>query len=157
MKRKRSQPSSIASIISKNAKKMNIERRMDIYRITKVWPEIVGPVICAHTSPERLLGKTLLVRVDGSSWMNELVYLRKEITEKIGTRIPEFKIRDLKFEIGEVRKISSAKNSEDNTSRERNLTKDELDFIETAAGEISDPETKSIAESAMKRSFKRMR
>ncbi len=72
-------------------------------------------------------------------------------------RIPEFKIRDLKFESGEVRKISSAKNSEDSTPRERNLTEDELDFIETAAGEIPDPETKSIAESAMKRSFKRMR
>ncbi|HPW45045.1 MAG TPA: DUF721 domain-containing protein [bacterium] len=157
MKRKRSQPSSIASIIGKNARKMNIERRMDIYRLTKAWPEIVGPAICAHTSPERLLGKTLLVRVDGSSWMNELVYFKKEITKKIGARIPELKIQDLKFEIGEIRRMSSEKNSEENASRERNLTEEELDFIKIAADEISDPETKSIAESAMKRSFKRMR
>ena len=47
------------------------------------WPEIVGPVVAAHSRPLRLSGGTLTLAVDQAGWATELTYLEATLRGRI--------------------------------------------------------------------------
>ena len=55
------------------------------------WPQIVGPVVAAHSRPLRLSGGTLTIAVDQAGWATELTYLeaslRARIDEAVGPEV----------------------------------------------------------------------
>jgi hypothetical protein len=53
------------------------------YRIAERWTEIVGERIAARTRPQGLRGGVLTVAVASASWLNELAFLRTELTARI--------------------------------------------------------------------------
>lgn len=64
---------------------LRIERRLSEASIVKVWNNLLDPTITAHAQPTGLLKNgTLLVVVDSSVWLNEIVrYRRREILERL--------------------------------------------------------------------------
>lgn len=50
------------------------------------WEEIVGSRIAEKACLKELKGKTLFVEVDGSAWIHELSFLRKDIVRKLNER-----------------------------------------------------------------------
>ena len=52
------------------------------------WAELVGPVVAAHTTPETIEGKTLVVGVENHVWLMELrAGLGREVLRKIKKEI----------------------------------------------------------------------
>ena len=64
---------------------MRIERRLSEAAIVKVWNDLIDPAITEHAQPTGLLKNgTLLVVVDSSVWLSEIVrYRRREILERL--------------------------------------------------------------------------
>lgn len=64
---------------------IRMERRLSESAIVKVWNNLIDPNITAHAQPTGLLKNgTLLVVVDSSVWLSEIVrYRRREILERL--------------------------------------------------------------------------
>jgi predicted nucleic acid-binding Zn ribbon protein len=70
--------------------------------VWRVWDETVGPQIARRAQPVRLRGRTLVVAVSSSPWMQELQMLRRSILEELHARLPAALIDDLHFVLTEL-------------------------------------------------------
>ena len=62
-----------------------------------IWNEVVGKNIAENTSPEKVEHGTLTVKVENSSWRQELVFKKKEIIDKLNSRIGKKTIKEIRF------------------------------------------------------------
>jgi len=82
MKRKRTQPISLADVLGGASRRIGFGNKLKHMKLMARWEKITGKSIAAHARPARLRGKTLIVRVDQPTWMQELTYLKHEIMER---------------------------------------------------------------------------
>jgi len=61
------------------------------------WPEVVGRRIAKISHAEKVDGNILFVKVYHDSWRNELLFLKKDIINKINKRIGRKIIADIKL------------------------------------------------------------
>ena len=62
------------------------------------WPDVAGPAVAKHTRPGRLERNTLVVFVDSSAWLNDLLrYGQKLILEKLQKKFGADKISAVRF------------------------------------------------------------
>ncbi len=61
------------------------------------WNEVVGEQIGKVTKPLRIEGETLVVHVTSAAWRNELVYLRKELIQRINKAVGHDIIKEIIF------------------------------------------------------------
>lgn len=74
-------------------------RRMDA-EIVRVWNQSLAPDIAAHAQPIGLRKSTLLVSVDSSAWLCEILrYRRKEILERLQHSFGSELISKLSFRV----------------------------------------------------------
>jgi translation initiation factor 2 alpha subunit (eIF-2alpha) len=102
-------PKKIRNIIEILIKRWNIQLdRQQEYN--KIWKELAGENIGLHTAFERISNSKLHILVENSVWMNELTFLKQQITM---TAIQAFlkydlKINEIVFKIGEIQKKPGA-------------------------------------------------
>ena len=61
------------------------------------WGDVVGKVVSSVTKAEKVESGTLVVRVDTSTWRQELHMQKKEIIKKINKKIGTKAIREIRF------------------------------------------------------------
>jgi predicted nucleic acid-binding Zn ribbon protein len=72
-------------------------------RVNALWPLIVGPRISQHTKPYALRRGVLFVRVDDSTWAQELgVRYRSAILRRLKKEIGAREVNDVRFRVGEL-------------------------------------------------------
>ncbi len=59
---------------------------LELYRVRKAWPEIVGEELARRTQPKRIKGSVLTVAVESSVWAHHLSMMREQILEVILNR-----------------------------------------------------------------------
>ncbi len=64
-----------------------------------LWEEIVGKELGENTKPVELKKNKLLVRVPDSVWLNEIVFYRDAIIEKINNHFKTKVVEEIKFYI----------------------------------------------------------
>lgn len=156
MREKRKNPVQISHILTGQARRLKLSEGMITYRIWDRWREIAGDAIALHARPARWQKNTLIVRVENSSWLQELSFLKNNIVEKIRALCPEIKISEIHLELGELPTPPPASKKQLPISLKK-LRKEEVDFIERAAGEIDDEAVQEAAKRAMIRGFERGR
>lgn len=57
---------------------------MQLGRLRKTWPSIVGPDLARHTAPERLFQGKLFVVCEDSQWMQTFIFVRTQVLERVG-------------------------------------------------------------------------
>ena len=74
-----------SDVLPRVLQELRIERRLFEAAIVKVWNDLIDPTITAHAQPTGLLKNgTLLVTVDSSVWLSEIVrYRRREILDRL--------------------------------------------------------------------------
>lgn len=73
-----------------------------------VWPEAVGPGICANAWPARYARDgTLIVHTRSSTWASELTQLAEEIRGRLVSRLPDPGFQRLRFVVGPLPEPSS--------------------------------------------------
>ena len=61
------------------------------------WSSVVGKAVSSVTKAEKVESGTLVVRVDTSTWRQELHMQKKEIIKKLNKKIGTRAIRDIRF------------------------------------------------------------
>ncbi len=147
-------PTSISDVLSKTSR-LKMKRRIPLFNLERSWIDITGDAVGRHSYPMRIIGTTLLVRVEHPSWMQELSYLKPKLLAKINDAIPAVKIKDIRFELGHLPDNKLHTEKADPIKFKEDLEKDELEFIERAAEQIPDEDIQAAAKKAMTRGFTR--
>jgi hypothetical protein len=92
----------IDKILRKTLRKMDLDGKLEGYRIWSLWGDIVGEQIARRTKPERLRNRILFVTVSSSTWMQELQTMKPLLLERIQKSVKGEFIRDIRFSLGEV-------------------------------------------------------
>lgn len=79
------------------------ERGVDTEESTQLagsyWATAVGQQIADHTKPVRVLGKRIIVDVDGQEWRSELASISRKIAEKVNQAIGSDLFDDVDFRV----------------------------------------------------------
>ena len=78
-------------------KKSGLDKGVKQNTALLIWDEVVGESIAENTSAEKIEHGTLTVKVDNSSWRQELFFKKKEIIEKLNGRIGKKTIKEIRF------------------------------------------------------------
>jgi predicted nucleic acid-binding Zn ribbon protein len=70
------------------------------FRVFEAYNGAVGEMLRARTSPERLNGKTLQVRVASSALAHELTMLRHDVLARIAREVGDDIVTDLRTRVG---------------------------------------------------------
>ena len=92
----------IGSVINKVLKTHRHEFDGDLVQVWNLWDSAVGEAIAKNARPAAFKGKLLLVNVVSSTWMNELIFLKKDIIKKINEALGKELVEEIKFKIGPV-------------------------------------------------------
>jgi predicted nucleic acid-binding Zn ribbon protein len=92
----------IDKVLRKTLRKMDLDTKLEGYRIWLLWRDIVGEQVAQRTQPERLRNRILFVRVSSSTWMQQLQTMKPMMLEKIHKVIRGAAIRDIRFSLGEI-------------------------------------------------------
>ncbi len=84
------------------ARRQGFDTKLWEYRLQTNWPEVVGEVLAAHTSPSRIKFRKLYITVENSMWLHQLTFLKGSILEKIHSAIGQDLLTDIVFRVGEI-------------------------------------------------------
>ncbi|MFA5811467.1 MAG: DUF721 domain-containing protein [bacterium] len=141
---------SVAEILADGRDSLKLRDAIRRYRIWDRWDEIMGKAVADFAQPARWRGKTLIVRVEHPSWVQELTFLKPQMMERIRTMLPEAGVKEIHFEIGQLPprpKHSKA----GRPAEEPQLSADQQEFVDQVTLEIKDPELREAATRAMKK------
>jgi len=89
----------IKDIIKSFIKTTKINEMAELNFIVENWEKIAGKDISQVTSPVRLYKDKLFISVENSVIMEEMVYRKKKLIEKINSVFKEEKIKNIIFKI----------------------------------------------------------
>lgn len=90
----------LGAVLPDIMKKLGLEERHWASILADEWTDCVGAEVARHTRPGRLAGKALVVYVDSSVWLSELVrYSRHKMLERVRERVGGGKVDVLRFEL----------------------------------------------------------
>lgn len=87
----------LAQALGQLLKDLGIENEVLLNQAVHLWPEIVGKRIAKISHAEKIDGNILFVKVQNDSWRNELVFLKKDIIERLNKRIGKKLVEDIRL------------------------------------------------------------
>lgn len=154
MREKKERPSHVSELLTKTSRRLKIDKRLLPYQFINHWEEIVGKIIAAHCSPQKIEHRVLTIRAEHPAWLQELAFLKPKIMERLNNAEQKTKIKDVKFEIGEISRNFYRNKMADPDIRSMKLGSEEVEFIDQAAKEITDLDLRRAAKSAMEMCLK---
>jgi len=92
----------ISSILTNLAPRFGMEAKLLEWRLRRHWSDIAGEQIAAHTRPDQIRFKKLYLIVENSVWLQQLVFLKPTLLEKIHEAAGSQLISDIIFRVGEI-------------------------------------------------------
>lgn len=90
-------PEKIQRVLEMALGQYGLKDQLSRYQFVLHWPEIVGEEIARRTKPEYIKNKTLIIKVQDSTWSQELTFHKKLIIERLNKFLKEEAINDLLF------------------------------------------------------------
>lgn len=153
MREKRTKPAAIAEVIASGIRLPALPRRIREWRLLSRWESIVGEAVARHARPDRWKGRTLIVRVDGAAWMQELSFMRPQMLSRIAEAFPDLCIAAIRLEAGELPPLPPSSSAKAPRSEEAPLPDDARELIDRAVRRIGDDAVRDAARRAMTRGF----
>lgn len=94
---KASEPKQLGVALAAVLHDLGLGKKMKQVKALEIWKQVVGERIAKVTSPERIDGGKLVIRVSKAPWRNELVFLKKEIIAKLNAVLGEGVVQDIHF------------------------------------------------------------
>jgi len=92
----------LAEILEKSLKRLDLAGRLTEHGVWPIWNETVGATIARNAQPEKIRNGTLFVKVSGSTWMQQLQYMKEMISEKLNQRMGKEVVKNIFFVVGKV-------------------------------------------------------
>ena len=96
---KKDQAKRVGDLLPRVLKGLGLEGKFEEGRLRAEWETVVGEAIADRSRPLRVRGKTLLVEVQNSTWMNEIQFHRNEIVRKVNKEFPKLKIDEIRLQL----------------------------------------------------------
>jgi hypothetical protein len=93
---------SVALVLDGLARRLGLESKLLESRLRREWPDIVGEQIAAHTRPDQIRFKKLLIHVRHSVWLHQLTFLKPTLLQKINAAAGSPLVTELLLRIGDV-------------------------------------------------------
>ena len=90
----------IGKILNSITETLGLKKKLDEGKAILLWEEAVGDKIAKHTRPIKIQGSKLFVEVSGSSWRNELNFLKTDIIRKLNSMAGKVVVEDIIFVAG---------------------------------------------------------
>ena len=90
-------PQSISNILSKRLKQLDIDSKIEEYKIVEKWEELVGKTIATHSCASKVSHHSLIIEVNHSAWMTELRLMKEILLKKIRQNYPKANLKDIRF------------------------------------------------------------
>ncbi len=100
-------PTRVGNTLQRVLQRIDPDQRMNAFRVWTFWDEEVGDALARHAQPAGFRAGVLSVRVDSTTWMQELSFLKEGIRERLNRRLGEELIRDIYFVTGKVTEPSA--------------------------------------------------
>lgn len=96
-RKRRSAPQRIGDAISPILSGLDTQGQFDLVRVVRLWPEVVGEAISRRTEVSSLKFHTLVVKVSGAMWIQELNLMRAQIVERMRAALENDSVREVRF------------------------------------------------------------
>ena len=87
----------VSSALSRLFGRLGLERGLLGWRAVDEWPRLVGPRLARHTHAVAFRDGLLHVEVEGSAWMHELGFLKRELVRSINQQLGSECVKDVRF------------------------------------------------------------
>jgi hypothetical protein len=98
--RRERRPRAAGEILDQALERWGIAEEVRSHRVFEVWEETVGPQIFAHARPVQIRRRVLRVHVDQNGWLQQLVYLKSLLLEKLNERLGGAVLSDVELRLG---------------------------------------------------------
>jgi predicted nucleic acid-binding Zn ribbon protein len=90
-------PSPLAAILPALFEKLGLARTAEGWRAVSDWPAVAGARIARHTRALSFRDGTLAVEVEGSAWMHELGFLKRELVRNLNRHLGAEIVQDVRL------------------------------------------------------------
>ncbi len=154
-RRPHSFPTGVSSILGSLLSKKKFKKRMEECRVVEIWDDVVGDAIAAQTQPIGISKGVLKVTVTDHAWLQQLQFLKHDISNKLNDALKVDLVENIYFQIGKVASKDEEGPNLAEAMRKMRLTKEEREHIEDVLKSIHDDKTKNAARKAMINAAKR--
>ena len=88
---------SLSGLLPRVLKQLGLDQGLLGWRAVSEWPQVVGPRIARHTRAVAFRDGVLQVEVEGSAWMHELGFLKRDLVRKVNEHAGSRLVRDVRF------------------------------------------------------------
>lgn len=99
---KDSQTEKLGAVLEKSLQRLALSARLMEYRVWPIWDDIVGSTIAANAQPEKIRHGTLFVKVNSSTWMQQLQFMKEMIADRLNERLGKEVVKNVFFVVGKV-------------------------------------------------------
>ena len=87
----------VSGVVARLLRGLGLENAMLGWRAVEEWPKTVGLRIARHTRAVEFRDGTLVVEVEGSAWMQEVGYLKRDLSRRINASLGADVVRDVRL------------------------------------------------------------
>jgi predicted nucleic acid-binding Zn ribbon protein len=95
-------PKKIADVIAQLITRRGYGRIEANEQLSDVWAMAAGEPLASYSRPGKLRRSTLEITVTNSTIMQEFTFQKQRILAELGRKMPDAKIRDLRFRVGTI-------------------------------------------------------
>lgn len=74
-----------------------IDKKVQKHEIINEWPNIVGDKISKISRVDKIVGHTLIVRLENNSWRTELILQRENIIKRLNEKMGQVLVKEIRF------------------------------------------------------------
>jgi len=106
--RSKGRPTAVSAVVGQVLRDLGLDSVARAHRIGQIWPSAVGEQIAAHCRPVGVRGEVLELVVESPVWSQQLQLRGPEILAVLARELGADAPRELRFQVGYVRKNRSA-------------------------------------------------
>ena len=88
---------SMSGLLPRVLKQLGLDQGLLGWRAVSEWAEVVGPRLARHTRAVAFRDGVLQVEVEGSPWMHELGFLKRDLVRKVNDHLGRPLVREVRF------------------------------------------------------------
>jgi predicted nucleic acid-binding Zn ribbon protein len=87
----------LSGLLPRVLKQLGLDEGLLGWRAVREWEQIVGPRVGRHSRAVAFHEGVLQVEVEGSAWMQELGFLKRDLVRKVNRHLGSRLVRDVRF------------------------------------------------------------
>ena len=87
----------LSGVLPRVLRKLGLDEGLLGWRAVREWEQVVGPRVARHTRAVSFRDGVLQVEVDGSAWMHELGFLKRDLVGKVNRHLGSRLVKDVRF------------------------------------------------------------